>query len=120
MFRARTAAYCTYGPVSPFEAERFLEIERDHRIPGELEKEVAQSPDGDFSRDRPLRGGVVFGVPRRHFDECGFDQSVDQVVRFDSQTFASGDFDVRTFGVFDGQFDAEIGAAARRQRHHFV
>ena len=59
------------GAGLAFEAERFLEIEGDHRVARELQQEITQRADGDFGRDvlaAPPR--VVFRMARRHFRQC--------------------------------------------------
>ena len=67
----------------------------------------------------PLVGGR-FRMARGHFFERLFDQRVDQVVGLHAQALAAGDFDVGPLLVFLGELDAQLGAAARRKRHHLV
>ena len=64
--------------------------------------------------------GRSFGVARGHFVQRLSDQRVDQIVRLHAQALAPGNFDVRPFAVFFGKRNAQLGAAARRQRHHLI
>ena len=102
-----------------FEAERFFEVERDHRLLGVLQHEVAQRADGDLGRDRQrsLRrvrdAAIDFRLRRR-------DQPIEQVVGLHAEAFASRDFDVGASLVFLRKLVTKFGGAARRERDHLV
>ena len=53
------------------------------------------------------------------FERLG-DQVVHQIVGFDAESLAAGDFYVRALAVLVGERNAEVGAAARGECHHFV
>ena len=62
----------------------------------------------------------VLRMARLDLDQRGLDELVDQVVGLHAEALASRDFDVRPLAVLFGKLDAQIGAAARRERHHLV
>ena len=109
------------GAGLALEAQRLLQIESDHRIARELQQEIAQRADGDLGghlRAAAPRG--VVGVARRHLFQRLGDQAVHQVVGLHAQALAAGDLHVGPLAVFLGKRNAQLGAAARRQRHHLV
>ena len=64
--------------------------------------------------------GCVVGMAGTYLFERLGDQVVHQIVGFDAESLAAGDFDVRALAVLLGERNAEVGAAARGKRHHFV
>ncbi len=64
--------------------------------------------------------GVSSGCRDDDLFQRFFDQVIHQVVGLDAESLASRDLHVRPLAVFFGERDAEIGAAARRKRHHLI
>ncbi len=110
----------TRNTVIAFDFQEALSFEGDHRSARELQQEVTQRAHGDFSGDGALGHRAVFRDDAKRLRPGRFNQLVHEVVGLHAQTFAPGNFDIRAFGVFDGEFDSQLGAAARRKRHHLV
>ena len=81
------------------ELQRLFKIEGDDRGAGVFEQEVAQRGDGDLMRDLFLSFDAQVGVTRLDFLlRIGF-ETVDQVVGFDAQAFASRHSDLLALRV---------------------
>ena len=90
------------GAGFAFEAECIFEIKRDDRVARKFQEKKTQGADGDG-----VRGSGEFFVAHvgvflsaRDFCSCWRHQWVDQVVRFDAESFAAADFDIRVLGFF--------------------
>src|ERR1019366_2897197 len=88
------------GAGLALEGQSLFEVERDHRLLGELQHEVAQSADGDLLADVRAVRLVQLGMPAVHFFLGRRDQRVEQVVSLDSETLASRNLDVGLGAVF--------------------
>src|SRR4029077_6069740 len=79
-----------------FEAQRFFEIECDHRRLGELQHEIAQSTDGDLCGNSGTLGFGQLRMARIDFALRRRDESIKQVIGLNPKSLAARDFNVGT------------------------
>src|SRR6185369_1268957 len=72
-----------------FEAERLLEVERNHLASRELDHEIPNRGNRDHPRDALAFVHVEFGVARADLTARGRDQRVEQIVCFHAEPFSS-------------------------------
>src|SRR5271157_2698779 len=70
------------------ESQRFLEVESDDRLLGELQHEIAQRADGDLLADPRAFALIAVGMPAVYFFLRSRDQRVEQVVRLHAESLA--------------------------------